>query len=118
MSEQFKKKMEQREAREREEIEKSAKLFDPKLLAQETDKKHSVTDDEGNVIYYFPLRIDESLEIGKMADDTQRSLEILFRMLHKAYPELTREEVHKFPMIKGARLLELMTTAQGFRGPK
>lgn len=94
-----------------------AKKFDPKLLVKKTSEKHMVLDGDEE-IYYYPLILEDTAELSKLATKEEYSTMMLFKMLEKAYPGLTLEDVKKFPMGKGARILQLLIEADGFLPPE
>jgi hypothetical protein len=95
----------------------AAKKFDPKMLVKEASEKHMVRDDDEE-IYYYPLVLEDTADLSKAKTNEEYSTMMLFKMLGKAYPELTLEDVKKFPMGKGARILQLLTEAEGFLPPE
>jgi hypothetical protein len=95
----------------------AAKKFDPKMLVKEASEKHMVRDGDEE-IYYYPLVLEDTADLSKAKTNEEYSTMMLFKMLGKAYPELTLEDVKKFPMGKGARILQLLTEAEGFLPPE
>ena len=95
----------------------AAKKFDPKMLAKKTGEKHMILDGDEE-IYYYPLVLEDTADLSKAKTNEEYSTLMLFKMLEKAYPELTLEDVKKFPMGKGARILQLLTEADGFLPPE
>ena len=95
----------------------AAKKFDPKMLVKKTGEKHMVLDGDEE-IYYYPLVLEDTADLSKAKTNEEYSTLMLFKMLEKAYPELTLEDVKKFPMGKGARILQLLTEADGFLPPE
>ena len=91
----------------------AAKKFDPKMLAKKTGEKHMVLDGVEE-IYYYPLVLEDTADLSKAKTNEEYSTLMLFKMLEKAYPGLTLEDVKKFPMGKGARILQLLIEAEGF----
>jgi len=94
-----------------------AKKFDPKLLVKKTAEKHMVLDGDEE-IYYYPLVLEDTAELSKLTTKEEYSTMMLFKMLEKAYPDLTLEDVKKFPMGKGSRILQLLIEADGFLPPE
>lgn len=95
----------------------AAKKFDPKMLVKKATEKHMVRDGDEE-IYYYPLVLEDTADLSKAKTNEEYSTMMLFKMLEKAYPELTLEDVKKFPMGKGARILQLLTEAEGFLPPE
>ena len=95
----------------------AAKKFDPKMLVKKATEKHMVRDGDEE-IYYYPLVLEDTADLSKAKTNEEYSTLMLWKMLEKAYPELTLEDVKKFPMGKGARLLQLLTEAEGFLPPE
>ena len=100
--------------KEEEQERKAGKKFNPKLLAAETNKIHKVIDKEEGEILYYPLRVEDLDEIDKGTSNQERSRLILFKSLSRAYPDLTYEEVKKWPLVKATRILQLIAKAEGF----
>jgi len=90
-----------------------AKKFDPKLLVKKASEKHMVLDGDEE-IYYYPLVLEDTADLSKLKTNEEYSTMMLWKMLEKAYPGLTLEDVKKFPMGKGARILQLLIEAEGF----
>ena len=59
-----------------------------------------------------------NLTVMKSAESVRDAQNNLNKVLEKAYPGLTLEDVKKFPMGKGARILQLLTEAEGFLPPE
>jgi hypothetical protein len=95
----------------------AAKKFDPKLLVKKATEKHMVLDGDEE-IYYYPLVLEDTADLSKAKTNEEYSTMMLWKMLEKAYPELTLEDVKKFPMGKGARILQLLSEAEGFLPPE
>jgi hypothetical protein len=95
----------------------AGKKFNPKLLVEETSKRRKVVDKEEGEVFYYPLRLEDIDDIDKAQSNQDRSRMILFKMLNRAYPDLTLEDVKKFPLVKASRLLELIAKAEGFLLP-
>jgi hypothetical protein len=95
----------------------TAKKFDPKMLVKKATEKHMVLDGEEE-IYYYPLVLEDTADLSKAKTNEEYSTMMLFKMLEKAYPGLTLEDVKKFPMGKGARILQLLSEAEGFLPPE
>jgi len=95
----------------------AAKKFDPKMLVKKATEKHMIRDGDEE-IYYYPLVLEDTADLSKAKTNEEYSTLMLFKMLEKAYPELTLEDVKKFPMGKGARILQLLTEADGFLPPE
>ena len=95
----------------------AAKKFDPKMLVKKATERHMVRDGDEE-IYYYPLVLEDTADLSKAKTNEEYSTMMLFKMLEKAYPELTLEDVKKFPMGKGARILQLLSEAEGFLPPE
>ena len=94
-----------------------AKKFDPKMLVKKATEKHMVRDGDEE-IYYYPLVLEDTADLSKLKTTEEYSTMMLWKMLEKAYPGLTLEDVKKFPMGKGARILQLLSEAEGFLPPE
>jgi hypothetical protein len=96
----------------------AAKKFDPKLLAQETDKEQVLIDPALGEIHFYFIRVDEAKKLYEIPDLHERSLNIIHTMLKKAYPDLTLEDVKAFPSFKADRLMQIFNEATTlFRSP-
>jgi len=85
----------------------AAKKFNPKALVSR--ELQTIYDPELGEIRFGQLTIADSLEIGRVKSDDERSLLVLYHMLRKAYPDLTLEDVKNFPVDVATRLMALIT---------
>jgi len=108
--EEYKRKLEQHEAKQAE----KAKLFDPKDLLRNAGEIREVVHPELGVVRYGVLTVGDLLEINKAESNEKRSLLMLWKMLQKATPDLTAEEVERLPMDVAAALLTALTKEAGF----
>lgn len=95
----------------------TAKIFNPKKLAQESSCEKTVFDKDLGEIKYHTLRMDELDDLDTSASDQERGRLLLFRLLRKAYPDLTLEDVRAFTAWKAGRILHLISEAEGFFSP-
>jgi len=94
---------------------KNAKLFDPMELLLEAKTIHQKYSKKlRRVVNYSVLSFDEMLSLGTISNKDERSKTMLWMMLNKAYPDLRKEDVGKFPGGKVADLLTLMTEGEDF----
>lgn len=88
----------QLEAYEAEKAEK-AKRFDPKALAEDTRKIHTVEDPDLGTIRYGFLTWKEfkALSLQDIEDDEEKFYRVIHAMLRKAEPDLSWEEFEALP---------------------
>jgi hypothetical protein len=113
--EEYKKALEEYEKKQ----QKKAKLFNPKALVAKAREIQTIEDPEHGTIKYGILTMQDLLEINSTCKtNEERSVQILYRMLKKAYPDFTLEEVRDMPMEDAAYLLSLLSEKAGFLQPK
>lgn len=93
------------------------KLFDPRELLLEAKAMHQKYHKKLGLVNYSVLTFDDMLGLRKIEDEDERSKTMLWMMLNKAYPDLRREDVGKFPGTKVAELLTLVTRDEDFLPP-
>jgi hypothetical protein len=92
-----------------------AKVFNPKDLVRDSrELRVAIDQDTGNVIYYGPLVFADLLEINQAQSNEEKSILILYKMLKKAYKDLTVDDVKAFPLDAVTRLLKLIAGPGGF----
>jgi hypothetical protein len=91
-----------------------AKLFDPKRLVEDAKKIVTVEDEELGIVNYGHLTTEDLLDIGKEARKEKRSMMIVQKMLSKAYPDITLDDVLNMPFSASTRLLELFSRDSDF----
>lgn len=90
------------------------KLFDPRELLLEAKTMHQKYHKRLGLVNYNVLTLDELFGLGKIEDKNESSKTMLWMMLNKAYPDLKKEDVGKFPGVKVAELLSLITKDEDF----
>jgi NADH dehydrogenase/NADH:ubiquinone oxidoreductase subunit G len=85
------------------------KLFDPKKLVEDARKLVTIEDEELGLINYGHLTTEDLLDIGKEACKEKRSMMIVQKMLSKAYPDVTLDDVLNMPFSASTRLLEMFS---------
>lgn len=90
------------------------KLFDPRKLLLEAKVMRQKYHKRLGLVNYSVLSFDDMLNLGKVEDKDERSKTMLWMMLNKAYPDLRKEDVGKFPGTKVAELLALVTKDDDF----
>jgi hypothetical protein len=104
--------------KEIEEFEKKqaqkAEIFDPVQIIKDAGEIHILKDPKLGVIRYTPLTNKDLFAINKIQDKEARTREIIFRLLHKASPELKVQDVDEMPMAITTRLLELLVVDEDF----
>jgi hypothetical protein len=91
-----------------------AKLFDPKKLVQDARKLVTVEDEELGIVNYGHLTTEDLLDIGKESGKEKRSMMIVQKMLSKAYPDVTLDDVLSMPFSASTRLLEIFSRDSDF----
>jgi hypothetical protein len=98
-----------------EEARKRAKTFDPAELLRSSREPRTIHDPELGEVRYGALTIRDLLEIRRETEDPgEQALRMLHRMLRKAYPDLTLEDVNDLPYDAALRLLDATGRAMGF----
>ena len=90
------------------------KLFNPRELLLEAKAIRQKYHKQLGLVNFSVLSFDEMLSLGKVEDKNERSKTMLWMMLNKAYPDLQKEDVGKFPGTKVADLLTLVTKDEDF----
>ena len=114
-AEEYRRRLEAYEA----EAAEAAKLFNPKELARKTNTMHSIEHPLLGTIRYGLLVYGDLAEIQRCIEKYGESKEevsttMLWLMLRKAYPDLTREEVKQLPFDVATTLLSLLLKEAGF----
>ncbi|MCJ7767705.1 hypothetical protein MUP79_04895 [Candidatus Bathyarchaeota archaeon] len=90
------------------------KLFDPRELLFEAKAMRQKYHKRLGLVNFSVLTFDEMLGLGKVVDKDERSKTMLWMMLNKAYPDLSKEDIGRFPGTKVADLLTLVTEGGDF----
>ena len=90
------------------------KLFDPRDLLLEAKAIRQKYHKKLGLVNFSVLSFDEMLSLGRVEDKDERSKTMLWLMLNKAYPDLKKEDVGRFPGAKVAELLTLVTKDDDF----
>jgi hypothetical protein len=93
------------------------KLFDPRDLLLEAKAIRQKYHKKLGLVNYTVLTFDEIIGVTKIEDKNESSKTMLWMMLNKAYPNLQKEDVGKFPGTKVADLLTLLTKDEDFLPP-
>jgi len=93
------------------------KLFDPRDLLLEAKTMRQKYHKRLGLVNYNVLSFDAMLGISEIEDKNERSKTMLWMMLNKAYPDLRKEDIGKFPGTKVAELLTLITKDENFLPP-
>ncbi len=109
--EEYKRKLEEYEAKQAE----AAKLFNPKELARKASEIRTVKHPELGEIRYGVLVYGDFAELVKYGESReQMTITMLWLMLRKAYPDLTREDVANMPFDVATKLLTLLLQDSAF----
>ena len=93
--------------------EKARRLFDIDQFIADADKTREVEVPELNIIVrYKPLTNEDLFKVMKIEDDTERGIELLYLMLSKADPKITREKLKKLNPLVTARILNAITSKE------
>jgi len=85
----------------------AAKRFDPAVVLADAKKVHVLVDPELGEVKYGKLSKREFDELQAAGDgDVERAYKMVFLMLHKGYPELSKDEFEALPFEVVARLSE------------
>lgn len=95
--------------------------FDPVKLSQPVLR--AITVQGVGEVRYGDLTMGDYLDLRKMPTETEddaynQGLEMTFRMLVKAYPELRREQVLAWPPKTLVAVSEALLSTEDFRGPR
>lgn len=93
------------------------KLFDPRELLLEAKAMHQKYHKKLGLVNYHVLSVDEMFSLNKIEDKGESSKTMIWLMLNKAYPDLKKEDIGKFPGVKVAQLLTLITKDGDFLPP-
>ncbi|MEM3463611.1 MAG: hypothetical protein QXL91_01985 [Candidatus Bathyarchaeia archaeon] len=106
--------MQKLEAYEKEQ-EKAAKLFNPKELAKKASEIRETRHPTLGIIRYGMIQYKDMAELAKHGESREElTITMLWKMLQKAQPDLTREEVANLPFDVAAELLRLFFKEAGF----
>lgn len=116
MSEDFKRKMEKRIAREQEETEKTIHLFDPSELTRSSKVLREVyVPSLDRTVQFGAWTLNDNKELVKCTDPTEKGYIILWVMLRKAYPDLTLETIREWDTVE---VQEILNAISSFLTPK
>lgn len=93
---------------------KKAKLFDPKQLVTKAAQIKTMTDAELGVISFGTVVTEELVGINKLATPEEKGVFMLYLALHKAYPDITLEDVKAFSLEDFTKLMKLIFGSQVF----
>jgi hypothetical protein len=95
------------------------RIFDPKELIKKAKEIREIVDEDLGTIRYVHLDWKELREImKKYEDNTDRSIEALFRQLVPANADLKKEDVEKLPYEVVSRLIVKIQKDGAFFPPK
>lgn len=90
------------------------KVFDPKRLIKETRELVTVYDEELGTLSYGHLTVDDMTELNQAKEPVEHTILICYKMLKKAYPDLTVYDVEALPIQAVTRLLKIFNKDIGF----
>jgi len=90
------------------------KLFDPRDLLHEAKSMHQKYHKRLGLVNYNVLSFDELMGLSAITNKSESSKTMLWMMLNRAYPDLRKEDIGKFPGTKVAELLRLLTKDDDF----
>ena len=102
-------------ARQEASRKKRAKLFDPRNLVIKAKQLKTINDPEYGIITYGSITWDELQDINKESkSNDEKMFLILHKMLSKAYPDLTVEDIRNFPPQDITKLSSLLMEKDDF----
>ncbi len=91
------------------------KIFNPIEISRKAKEIREVHDEDLGTIRFVLLTYDDVIEIfDKYKDNRDRSMQILFKQLEPANPELKIEDVRRMPYEAVVRLITLLQTDGSF----
>lgn len=107
----FKQRLEKHEARQEAERRQKFKAFNIDEFVADADKLLEVEVPELEVtVKYKQLTNIDFLQAMKVKDDQEKGLEILYYLLSRADPNVTREKIKAMNPLKTARILAAITS--------
>ena len=101
--------------KEEERDRKLAKKFSPQKILEDAKAIRVLNDSVLGEVKYTVLTTGDLLAMNKITDEWERARSTIFRLLHKAYPELKEEkEVDNFPGTVTTRLCVLIAGPENF----
>jgi hypothetical protein len=92
-----------------------AKKFSPQKILEDAKAIRVLNDPVLGEVKYTVLTTGDLLAMNKITDEWERARSTIFRLLHKAYPELKEEkDVDNFPGHVTTRLCELIADPENF----
>jgi hypothetical protein len=96
------------------EVQRKARLFDPKKLVSKSSKVRVVEDQVLGKISYGPIVTEDLLEINRQETNEEKGFVMLWIALRKAYPDVTLEDVKAFALEDFTRLMKAIFGDQVF----
>jgi hypothetical protein len=96
----------QRANADEKEMQRKAKLFDPKKLVSKAAKIKVVEDKDLGTIQYGTIVSEDLIEINSYEMTEDKGFTMLWIALRKAYPDVTLEDVKAFPLEDFTRLMK------------
>jgi hypothetical protein len=93
---------------------KNAKLFNPADLLVDAKTIRQKAIPGLGLVNYSELSFDEVLSVSAIEDKKEQSKTILWMMLRKAYPDVKREDIGRYPSGKVVKLLDLLKETGDF----
>ena len=92
-----------------------AKKFSPQKILEDAKEIRILNDPVLGEVKYTILATGDLFAMKKITDEWERARSMIFRLLHKAYPELKEEkDVDNFPGHVTTRLCELIADPENF----
>lgn len=92
-----------------------AKKFSPQKILEDAKQIRTRKDPVLGELKYTVLTTGDLLALSKITDEWERARSTIFRLLHKAYPELKEEkDVDNFPGTVTTRLCEVIAGPENF----
>jgi hypothetical protein len=109
--EEYKKKLEDWEQKQ---AKKVGKKFNPKQLLEDAREFKRVKHPELGEVVISVLTVTDYTELGKIEDNKERAVQMVWRSLKAGCPELTVDMVREFPMDATNELLKLVMAHSDF----
>jgi len=91
-----------------------AKKFDPKKILEKANEIKTLDDPVLGKVKYTILTTGDLFKLDKITEKEDRARMTIFLLLHKAYPDLKKEDIDEFPAEVTTRLCELIADPDNF----
>jgi hypothetical protein len=91
-----------------------ARKFDPKKILEKANETKTLNDPVLGEVKYTILTTGDLFKLDKITEKEERARMTIFLLLHKAYPDLKKEDIDEFPAEVTTRLCELIADPGNF----